>query len=106
MTEFYDRDGKPIHDLTTWGKKLGDQDYKRVASTMLPDGTWISTVWIGLDHRFNDDGPPLIFESMAFRGSESDLDCERYSTEAEAIAGHARMVEKWSNPQPLIKRGG
>jgi len=65
--------------------------------TTLPNGRWVSTVWLGLDHCFGD-GPPVIFETMVFTTKESldDLDCKRYSTEAEALAGHAKMVEKWS----------
>jgi predicted cobalt transporter CbtA len=61
----------------------------------------VSTVWIGIDHRFGDDGPPLIFETMVFNRAEGwgELDCERYSTEAEAVAGHAAMCEKWAHEQ-------
>ena len=67
----------------------------------MSDGTWISAVWLGLDHRFGSDGPPLIFETMVFP-SKSDLresDCERYATEDEARAGHAAMVARWSAKQ-------
>lgn len=63
--------------------------------TTLPGGARVSTVWLGLDHQFGD-GPPLIFETMVFPAESSmDLDCERYSTEEEAKAGHSAMVEKW-----------
>jgi hypothetical protein len=27
---------------------------------------WISTVFLGLDHNYSDDGPPHLFETMAF----------------------------------------
>lgn len=102
MSEYYDRDGKPL-TMMQWAQMLekrGDENYKRVAETVLPDGKWVSTVWLGLDHQFGD-GPPLIFETMVFpsRGEFGDLDCQRYSTEAEALAGHAQMVEKWSKPE-------
>jgi hypothetical protein len=35
---------------------------------------------------------------MVFKNSESaeDVDCERYSTEEDAKAGHDAMVKKWS----------
>lgn len=94
---YYDRQGHPM-TLEEWAqsyKTRGAQ--KRVAETTLPDGKWVSTVWLGLDHSFGD-GPPLIFETMVFESQDhlSDLDCNRYSTEAEALAGHAAMVEKWS----------
>lgn len=56
--------------------------------------TWngeVSTVFLGLDHQYGD-GPPLIFETMVFGGTR-DQDMERYSTWAEAEAGHAAMVK-------------
>jgi hypothetical protein len=101
MSKYYDRQGQPITNVFAWGKKLEDRAYQRVAETTLPDGKWISTVWLGLDHNYGD-GPPLIFESMVFpkRGEYGELDCERYSTEADALAGHAQLVEKWSQLQP------
>lgn len=85
-----------------WAKRFeSEPDAKRMAETTLPDGKWVSTVWLGIDHSFGS-GPPLIFETMVFNSDGkkdgrlgSELDCERYSTEAEAIAGHAAMVEKW-----------
>jgi len=93
MSGHYDRQGQPI-DLMTWAKRL--ESDRRVAKTTLADGKWINTVWLGLDHGFGG-GPPLIFETMVFPSKDDmgDLDCERYSTEAEAVAGHAAMVEKW-----------
>ena len=79
-------------DIRNWS------DIKRVAETTLPNGRWVSTVWMGLNHRFGD-GPPLIFETMVFpsRDDMGDLDSDRYSTEAEAFAGHERMVAWWTN---------
>ncbi len=93
---YYDKTGKPM-DIREWGRALEDYDYRRVAATTLSDGTWISTVWLGLDHSFGDQGPPLIFETMVFESEESlgDLECERYSTLEQAVAGHNAMVKKW-----------
>ena len=100
MSGYYDRQGNPLK-LMEWMKLFDDPKdrmaKKRVTETTLADGKWISTVWLGLDHSFGA-GPPLIFETMVFpaKGDMGDLDCERYSTEAEAQEGHARMVQKWS----------
>mgnify|MGYP001603975392 FL=1 len=75
---------------------MGDPAYKRVAETTLADGTWVSTVWLGLNHNWAA-GPPLIFETMAFESGEhlNELETARYATEAQAIAGHARIVRRW-----------
>lgn len=89
---YYDREGKPI-DQTEWGEKFRDMDYKRVERTDLPNGIWVSTVWLGLDHGIFQDGPPVIFETMVFGEGNGDEYQERYSTEAEARAGHEKAVD-------------
>lgn len=89
---FYDRDGKGI-TLQQWAKHIESAEYKRVAETTLDDGTWISTVWLGINHRFGP-GIPVIFETMVFR-SQTDMqavDMRRYSTEEDAYRGHHDMV--------------
>ena len=124
MTSFhhYDREGRPI-TLEEWGRLHRDRTYQRIASTTIERGAhsyWVSTVWLGMDHGFGE-GPPVIFETMVFpawsepmkglatllgeRGPSLDEeeDTERYHTEAEALAGHERMVEKWRN-LPLDKQ--
>ncbi len=92
----YDRKGKPL-DLMTWANLMEDHAYRRVAETTLSNGTWISTVWLGLDHNFGH-GAPLIFETMVFpaRDDKREEDSDRYSTEAEALDGHAAMVAKYT----------
>jgi hypothetical protein len=93
---YFDRRGRPI-DLLTWGRLNEDPAYKRIAETTLPNGIWISTVWLGADH--GAGRPPIIFETMAF-GEGTDNDCKRYATEAEARAGHEAMVAKWAPASP------
>lgn len=95
---YYDRTGRPI-SFEEWLRTAED---KRVALNALPNGLRISTVWLGLDHRFGL-GPPLIFETMVFdpkRQGNHDLDCARYSTEEEAIQGHKEMCNKWKDYEP------
>jgi hypothetical protein len=47
----------------------------------------VSTVFLGLDHNYSLDGPPLLYETMIF-GGEHDQYQERYATRDEALAGH------------------
>jgi hypothetical protein len=55
----------------------------------------VSTVFLGLDHRFSGKGPPILFETMAFeRGSSASLDCFRYATWEDAEIGHQAMVRR------------
>jgi hypothetical protein len=52
----------------------------------------VSTVWLGMDHAWGG-GPPLIFESMVF-GGNLDQEQVRYSTLAQAHAGHDDLVAR------------
>ena len=121
MILWYRRDGQPYRDPVpetgspAWVKMiqeveadLRDPATKRVGETTLPNGLWVSTVWLGINQRFGD-GPPLIFETTVFKHplSESrapddgrDRDSESYATLEEALNGHARMVQKWRDWTP------
>jgi hypothetical protein len=94
MEGYFDREGKPITDVTEWVRLFGDAEYKRVAYDELEDGRYtISTVWLGLNHQFGR-GPPLIFETMTF-GPDGAADCcRRYATLEEAKRGHEEMLRE------------
>jgi hypothetical protein len=77
---------------------IEDLSYERVAYTPVvgtsKHAPFVSTVWLGIDHRFFPDRPgaPIIFETMIF-GIESLEDYrERYASEEDALAGHQRAV--------------
>lgn len=91
---YYDRDGNRITQRE-WASHLDDMKYKRVAETTLPDGRWISTVWLGLDHNFMD-GPPLIFETMVFPNKTKllEIDMKRYASLEDARLGHELTVKE------------
>lgn len=103
MSEFYDRQGNPLADLHECGRLHENIGYKRVAKDTIGD-YWVSTVWLGLNHQY-DDGPILIFETMIFpTDSYSEEFCERYTTEEQAIEGHQRAIElakSWVSPAPV-----
>jgi hypothetical protein len=94
----YDKNGRPI-TLRQWAETFEhDPEYKRVAQTTLPDGKWVSTVWLGINYNLTEEGPLLIFETMVFESKDHlvELDIDRYSTVEEAEQGHLRMVDKWT----------
>lgn len=106
---YFDRQGNPL-GLHEWAAKFEGREYQIVARDELSipgvaDGdAFVSTVWLGLDHNHSGEGPPLIFETMAFAGTVesalapgrkylNDLGIQlRYSTEAEARFGHAAVL--------------
>jgi hypothetical protein len=96
MIKWYDRQGREI-DTFTFGRLLEDEDYKRVARTMItstPDLVTydVSTIWLGLDYNWGH-GAPIIFETMVFSETlGQDRPCWRYATEDEARAGHEEVV--------------
>lgn len=97
---YYDIEGNPI-TAKEWSV-LHAGSVRFLARTDLPGGVWISTVHTGLDMSLTDRGRPIIFETMVFgpAGVSSDLDCERYCTKEEALAGHEAMVTKWTGWTP------
>jgi hypothetical protein len=124
---YFDRQGFPIpakdaddpHGTLAWAMLHSDKEYCRVAWDELPDGGFLSTVWIGIDHRYGI-GEPEIFETMRFAkdtkttqifegGAEhryrpalefpDPRDGEmteqlRYRTEEEALAAHHEIVRR------------
>lgn len=116
---YYDRAGFAIGAdgslpaAIRWAQLSEQPEYQRVALDDLPDGSELSTVWLGLDHS-HGFGQPLIFETMRFSasvetvmlaerprpyhpplpfpvpGGEPDEETEqlRYTTEEEALAAH------------------
>lgn len=119
FARYFNRQGEPI-PLEEWAKLSEDRKYKIVEQTTV-GVYWISTVWLGLDHGWGMTGrsaKPVIFESMVFEQYRdnpeaqglvklmdanyspwNEKEMDRYETEDEARAGHARLVEKWSRPQ-------
>ena len=85
---------KPVAvSLEEWGEwieKAEPRDWKRVCQHRL-NGIWISTVFLGIDHSW-DDGPPILFETMTFIEEPDcgghDFYARRYATWDEAIMGH------------------
>lgn len=53
----------------------------------------VSTVFLGLDHNFLQDGPPVLWETMVF-GGPLDGKMDRYTSRQAAEEGHARWVKR------------
>jgi hypothetical protein len=100
----------PVDNVLEWGRWFETAD-RIVKQETLPNGIWVSTVFLGLDmaYSFAPNHKPLIFETMAFAKNKryfkiggrrkyfhEDLDQNRYSTWEEAEVGHKAMVKKWS----------
>ena len=86
-----DGDPWPV-DLLTWGQWFETHRAERIVQQDdVSPAIRVSTVFLGVDHGWGD-GPPLIFETMIFRDGSGE-ECWRYTTRAEALAGHARALQ-------------
>lgn len=87
---------EPCEDLLTWAQWFETAD-RKVADDYA--GDWherpvnISTVFLGVDHNFGSEGPPVLFETMIFGGKLAGEQW-RYGTWEEAEKGHAHAVEQ------------
>lgn len=105
---YYDRDARPITN-EQW-MALMAQGNRTVAYTDLGLRGRVSTVWLGLNHAFDDGDAPLIYETLVFDGPLADA-MERYTTLDQARTGHEFMIMRLTTLagfriRPLIHNGG
>ncbi len=82
-----------VNDVSVWGRWF-ETATRRVALTRFC-GQEVSTVFLGLDHSFGE-GPPVLWETMIFRGRR-DGDGDRCSGNREqAEAMHAGIVRSFT----------
>lgn len=86
---WWDRNDKLISQEWVWESSLRWARFKR------PRKLWVSTVFLCLNHGFGDE-PNQWFETMIFYNG-SDIYCGRYSTLAQAKAGHEEIKSKIRN---------
>lgn len=51
----------------------------------------VSTVFLGLDHNFTGEGPPILFETLV-QGGTLDGHMNRYASWGEAARGHVDIL--------------
>ena len=93
-----DGDGnpKPERSLLKWAmwlehSHLSKGKDNRIVQQDRVGGVSISTVFLGLDHNF-DDGPPVLWETMVFGGEHNQYQ-RRYASRDDAVIGHMEAVE-------------
>ena len=91
---WYKLDGiRPVPDETNGLWLQRNKDARRVALTKVAKDVEVSTVFLGLDHNFCDEGNPVLFETLVFGGSMNG-EMYRYENWIEAEQGHQEMVDK------------
>lgn len=84
-----------IADLIAWAHWF-EHANRIVGYTQITSEIYVSTVFLGLDHRIWGEGPPLLFETIIFGGPLDPLDYAmwRYSSWDDADTGHRAAVAK------------
>ena len=93
MSYFYILENKtpvPLEDTETWEQWFNNPDNRRVGETQVGESV-VSTVFLGIDHRFADKGAPQFFETQVF-GGDFHEQIWRYATWEDAEAGHKEVV--------------
>jgi len=89
-------DPVPTTDLLKWARWFETAE-RHVCHDMDEgpggDKVRVSTVFLGLDHRFGGDGPPLLWETLVF-GGPLDGTMRRYSSRAAAVRGHQAICQQ------------
>jgi len=53
---------------------------------------FVSTVFLGIDHNYENQGDPVLWETMIFGGMYDEYQ-ERYTSHEDALAGHQRALD-------------
>jgi hypothetical protein len=80
-------------DVLTWGRFFERLENRIVDYTEIVEGTHVSTIFLGIDHRHWGNGPPILFETMIFGGPLTEHQW-RYASWDDAQAGHDAAVRK------------
>jgi hypothetical protein len=96
---YYDRQGRAISmlrwaQLSEKARFYSNPKLKRVAATTTKGGHWISTVWLGMDHRFMFErgNKPVIFETMIFCQHDNADEAREKRAEQVLSVGRGEMT--------------
>lgn len=94
------REIKSTNDVLEWSEHFKKEE-RLIKQETTPLGYWVSTVFLGVDYNFSNEGDPILFETMVFnkqgKNPSSEMDQDRYRSYEQAELGHSLMMAKWSN---------
>lgn len=94
MTDMYILiDGEPVQcpSILDWALWFEQSFDRRIVELTEADGVVVSTVFLGIDHGFFVNGPPVLWETMIFGGPHDGYQ-RRYTSRVAAQKGHADSV--------------
>jgi hypothetical protein len=94
---------QPVDDVLVWGRwfEQTNESGERIVARDRDEGpnaedVRVSTVFLGLDHNWSDDGPPILWETLVFGGSQ-DGTMRRYRSREDALRGHREVCREVFN---------
>ena len=95
-----DEHGQPqaCDDVLAWARWMEEHRNEKHIALDLDEGDGekrvrVSTVFLGIDHGFFSEGPPILWETMVF-GGPLDGEQERYTSREAAFQGHQLMCQR------------
>lgn len=82
--------GANLEHVGEWARRWEPQ--RHLAEDPLPCGGRVSTIFLGLDHGFWGNGPPVLFETMAFDATGDAVFQHRETTKRRALKTHAQVI--------------
>lgn len=101
-----DDDGNPVPEPDTlrWAEWFEHAEQRILQQDHIGDA-FVSTVFLGLDHNYSRQGPPVLWETMWFQGEREIILngrirkfketrwMRRYTSRKDALRGHKRAVK-------------
>lgn len=90
-----DERGEPVPepDLFTWAAWIEERREQRIVRQEWVGEWQVSTVFLGLDHRWGE-GPPILWETMVFQGPHNGTTTRCAGGREQAEAMHDDMMER------------
>jgi len=86
---------QPCHSAQDWAlwyeRTAAPSTVRVLARDELGPEVCVSTVFLGIDHNWVPQGPPVLWETMVF-GGEHDGQERRYTSRDAALQGHAETL--------------
>ena len=86
-----------VDDIAIWAEWINDDENRSVKQTLVGE-TMVSTVFLGINHNWAGNKPPILYETLVF-GGPLDQEMCRYHTRDAAEAGHEAMVKRVQEAQ-------
>lgn len=108
MADMYiEIDGKPVlcASIKEWNTWFTNNNTRKIDYTYFED-CYVSTVFLGIDHRFDMKGKPILYETMIFGGKDDGYQ-KRYTSREEASIGHdqaCRLIDPLYKIPPKKKK--